>query len=91
MPEQSIDAPNGAGAPPQRGECVVMLNALEVVDECRFLQGEWRHAGAETPVDKLAGVAMVGANGILRVGAVEFCECGIDQLNISRHMDENRT
>ena len=59
-------------APPQRGECVAVLNALEVVDECHLLQGEWRHAGAETPVDKLAGVAMVGANGIRRVGAFEF-------------------
>ena len=87
MPEQSIDAPDGASAPPQRGECVAVLNALEVVDECHFLQGEWYHAGAETPVDKLAGVAMVGANGIRRVGALEFCECRLNQLNINRHMD----
>ena len=88
MPEQSIDAPNGAGAPPQRGECVAVLNALEVVDERRFLQGEWRHAGAETPVDKLAGVAMVGANGIRRVGALELFKGRIDRVYIKRHMTQ---
>ena len=74
MPEQSIDAPDGAGAPAQRGEGVAVLDALEVVDERRLPQGERRHAGAETPVDKLAGVAMVGANGIRRVGALEFAK-----------------
>ena len=86
MPEQSIDAPDGAGAPPQRGECVAVLDALEVVDERRLPQGERRHAGAETPVDKLAGVAMVGANGIRRVGALEFAKGSFNRICKIAHM-----
>ena len=88
VPEQSIDAPDGAGAPAQRGEGVAVLDALEVVDERRLPQRERRHAGAETPVDKLAGVAMVGANGIRRVGALELFKGRIDRVYIKRHMTQ---
>ena len=80
IPYQFIDAPNGGNSAAERREGVAFVYALKVLNECPFVEGKGCAARCETPVDKLAGVAMVGSNGICCIGTLELAEHSINSF-----------